>query len=592
MPEAAKPILDTRYPRVFGRFVLLECLGEGGMGRVYRAVLTGPGGFRKAVALKVLLPRGPDEEHAGIYASSIRNEARLGALLRHPGLVEVYDHGLCDGVPWIAMELVEGVDLDVILRREAPLSPSAVIDLGLQLCSALNYAHAFKDGSREVNLVHRDLKPANVLVDHYGRIKITDLGIAWSELATVATTAEGLLKGTPTFIAPEQIVGSAVDGRADLFAVGAILFEAITGKRLFRRGSASATVAAVLACDELLLEGDDMELADAALPGFGDVLRGCLWRDPDVRYSTASVLAEALLELSFQATMLEGDELDLAGLSRQVTAHKQWSRKTVVSPDRIPIGVTSDSHPFPVPSDPFQADAVEAILAGQGRRAPMALPEVEPMLMSRTRIRAVGFDDKAAPSRLPALRARGAEGLLVAILALLVAMSGPFGEPPTESETAPDVQAIPMTFVGPLLADAGPAEAPEPPALEELHLPAPITVEPPSVRAPQLPITFVAPAPARHSRIISRARVGTSRSFIVESPDQPLARVRLFLRTGDGPWRHEPMSWVAEGYWGAVVHFEAASTGTLAYWFEVQPADGDSYGLGSADAPWLVDVQQ
>ena len=576
MPKAAAPTLKARFPRTFGRFVLLELLGEGGMGRVYRAVLTGPGGFRKAVALKVLLPRGPEEEHAGIYASSIRNEARLGALLRHPGLVEVYDHGVCDGVPWIAMELVEGVDLDVILRREGPLPAASVIDLGLQICSALEYAHAFHDGDRPLHLVHRDLKPANVLVDPFGRVKIVDLGIAWSELATVATTAQGLLKGTPTFIAPEQILGGPVDGRADLFALGAILYEAATGTRLFRRGGVSATVAAVLACDELLLLGDDMDAAEAAVPGLGDVLRGCLWRDPDVRFSTAGALGEALLELSWQAALLTSGEPDLAELGQRSIIQERWSQKTIASQ----IEAARTMMPPPVAAEPDPD--------------PAWLPEVEPMLMSRTRIRAVGFEEQRTPTLLPPLRARGVEGLLVAVFALLVALSGPFGESQTVS--TPVVQAIPMSFVGPRIEDGGAAQRSIPPTTEVEHVPAAINVQAPRAPLPALPTwasaPAEAPAPARHSRIISRARVGTSRSFIVESPEQALARVRLFLRTGDGPWRHEPLSRVAEGYWGAVLPFDAPMLGTLAYWFEVQPVDGPAYSLGSAAAPWLVDVRE
>ncbi len=578
MPQAVAPILTSRYPRTFGRFVLLALLGEGGMGRVYRAVLTGPGGFRKAVALKVLLPRGPEEEHAGIYASSIRNEARLGALLRHPGLVEVYDHGVCDGVPWISMELVEGVDLDEILRREAPLPPGAVIDLGLQICSALQYAHTFRDGERVVNLVHRDLKPANLLVDAFGRVKITDLGIASSELATVATTAHGLLKGTPTFIAPEQILGGPVDGRADLFAVGAILFEAATGRRLFRRGTAPESVAAVLAVDELLLLGDDMESADDALPGLGDVLRGCLWREPDVRFSSADVLAEALLELSGEAALLDGRQDSLGDLAQLTGMHQRWSTS------RRPTA--PDSEAASVPIEPVPPVSQARALDG---------PE-GPELMSRTRIRAVGFEPPTLGERLPPLRARGLEGLLVAVLCLLVTASGPAESvPPPQAESTP---VIPMLFVGPLLEDGGARETFEPPShrpptLAE-HLPAPITVAPPPTPLPQVPGWAAVPAAvqAGHNRIVSRARVGTSRSFLVESPRQSLARVRLFTRTGDGPWQHEALDRVAEGYWGTVVSFDASMAGTLAYWFEVQPTEGPAYALGSAEAPWLVDVQE
>lgn len=577
MPEATAPRLEIPVrPPTFGRFELLETLGEGGMGRVYRAMLTGPSGFRKSVALKVLIPRDAADQHAAIYASSIRNEARLGALLRHPGLVEVYDHGVTDGIPWLAMEYVEGVDLDCVLRSEGPLPPGVVIDLGLQLCSALQYAHSFCVADRPLHLVHRDLKPANVLVDHFGRIKITDLGIARSELATVATTAEGLLKGTPTFIAPEQITGGHVDNRADLFAVGAILYEAATGQRLFRRDGMSATVAAVLAVDEILLLGDEMDCADAILPGLADVLRGCLWCDPEVRFSSADVLAEALIELSVQTHMLGGPSLE--HIARRVKLRRSWSQETIATPSPPPPRL---------PTVPANAPAT--VVASAAVPSDAELPEVEPALLSRTRIRAVGWPEEPA-RRGPAIRARGVEGLLVAALALLVSVSGPFGDPHPVQATV--VERIPMTFVGPLIEDGGALAVEEDDASEPTtHVPAPVAVTAPVLGPPPMAVADAGPARARHTRIVSRARVGTSRSFLVEGAEG-LARVRLFVRAGDGPWRHEPLSRVADGYWGTVVKFDATLEGTAAYWFEVQPVDGAVYTLGSAETPWLVDVRE
>ena len=561
MPQASAPTLS---PHRFGRFLLLESLGEGGMGRVYRAVLTGPSGFRKTVALKVLIPVAPHAEHAAIYSGSIRNEARLGALLRHPGLVEVYDHGVEAGLPWIAMELVDGVDLDAVFRTEGPLRPAAVIDLGLQLCSALQYAHAAEDEGRPLHLVHRDLKPANVLVDRYGRIKITDLGIARSALATVATTAQGMLKGTPTFMAPEQILGLPVDGRADLFAVGAILFEAATGRRLFRRDGVSATVAAVLACDEILLLGDDMEGADAVLRGLGDTLRGCLWRDPSVRYSSAEVLAEALIELSAQPAMLASGP-GLGDIARRVDLRRRCARETLVTPA------------WP------QAPAIPGL-------PPELLDEVEPALLSRTKIQAVGWPAKPAVGG-PVPRARGIEGLLVVALTILVGLSGPDRLPP--KAPAPPPVAIPMTFVGPFQEDGGPARrGVEPVDVPTLVAPARPPTPPPPVSAAAPPAAPVPARPARHHRVISRAGVGTSRSFIIEAPSQDLARVRLYLRANDEAWRYAPLSRVAGGYWGAVIPFDPSMEGTVAYWFEAQPVEGPAQQIGSAAAPWLIDVSR
>lgn len=244
-----------------GRYEIVGLLGQGGAGKVYDAVLCGPSGFRKPVALKVLPPG----------TVGLEREARLGGLLRHPNLVDVYEFGHADGHEYCAMERVAGGSLAAGL----PLAPSAVIDAGLQICAGLTYAH------EQVGLVHLDLKPRNLLVER-GVVRIADLGIARARGVGSADP----IRGTPGYMSPEQARGAAVDARSDLWSLGVVLYELATG-RLPRPGRGEPTT----------WDGNTVE---PAFPGVDapdwlrPVLVRCLAPDPDQRFANAAELAVAL----------------------------------------------------------------------------------------------------------------------------------------------------------------------------------------------------------------------------------------------------------------------------------------------------------
>ncbi|MCO4747111.1 MAG: tetratricopeptide repeat protein [Proteobacteria bacterium] len=261
-----------------GRYRLGELLGTGGQGKVYAATLEGPGGFRKPVALKVLKKQDV----------SLRREARMGGLLRHRHLVDIYEVGEVNGEWFCAMELCEGS-----LASQAPMPPRAVVEVGLQVCDALSYAH------RELGLVHLDLKPDNLL--HAGGIvKVADLGIA---RAQGFQTEEGV-RGTPGFMAPEQRFGGHVDARADVYALGVTLMQLATG---FRR-TATATWVDV----ETLATVEDAATTDSPLltargpDWLWPVLVRALETDPADRFASMAELALALEALPV-------DGVDLAG---------------------------------------------------------------------------------------------------------------------------------------------------------------------------------------------------------------------------------------------------------------------------------------
>jgi len=223
-------------PREFGKYELVEMLGEGGMARVYRAVLSGPGGFRKQVAVKQMRTHvGRDERMVRLLI----NEARLGGHLHHPNLVEVYEFGQVDDIHYLAIEYVDGPTLSQVMDRAAslgPMPPRIAASIAMQICLGLQYAHtAVDDQGQPMKLVHRDLKPSNVLLRRDGVVKLADFGVARAN-TNVAKTTTGMTRGTPQFMSPEQVTGEKhgqLDGRSDLFSLASILAEMINGKPAF-----------------------------------------------------------------------------------------------------------------------------------------------------------------------------------------------------------------------------------------------------------------------------------------------------------------------------------------------------------------------
>lgn len=260
-----------------GRYELVERLGSGGMGEVWEAVLHGPEGFRKVVALKLLHERsGRPTDTDGLV-----REARLGALLSHPNVVGTFDLGEADGRWFLAMERVQGPSLGTLAGR---LSPRALLDAGVQICAGLTHIHELELDGRPAELVHRDLKPANLLLDRSGLVKIADLGIArWAG-------AKGVASGTPGYLAPEQADGRG-DRRADLFALGVTLFVLATGEEPFGTGLRALLETGKV--EERLAQGL-CRPAEAAVRGLGEILHGCLRLRPRDRWRDAATLAAAL----------------------------------------------------------------------------------------------------------------------------------------------------------------------------------------------------------------------------------------------------------------------------------------------------------
>lgn len=223
------------FPRPYGRYELLERIGEGGMAEVFRARLPGVAGFEKILVIKRILPHLARNKR---FVQMFVNEAQLAAKLQHQNVVQVYELGQLDtGELYIAMEYVPGVDLRGILRNAAQRDLRIPIWFSVhtlaQIMGGLSHAHELCDANgNPLHVVHRDVTPSNVFVSNSGEVKLADFGIA-KAAGQVSETRSGQLKGKISYMPPEQLHGQPLDARADVFAVGVVLWECLTQRRLF-----------------------------------------------------------------------------------------------------------------------------------------------------------------------------------------------------------------------------------------------------------------------------------------------------------------------------------------------------------------------
>ncbi len=286
--ELLEPMLAPSEPRApvdggqtLGDFRLVRELGRGGMGVVYEAWQRS---LDRRVALKVLAP-ALVAEPASI--ARFRREAAAVARLRHPGIVEVFGFGNDDGRHWFAMEHIDGESLQQCGARLR--EPRAAVDLAAQVADALQHAHA-------MGLVHRDVKPANVIVRPDGSAVLTDFGLA-SDAALPSVTTDGSFLGTLDYASPEQAQGQKVDARSDVWSLGVMLFELLTGKRPFSKPTAAATLRSILTDDA----PDVRTLVPGASADLAAVLTRALEKRADQRYAGAAAMLADLRALQIGA---------------------------------------------------------------------------------------------------------------------------------------------------------------------------------------------------------------------------------------------------------------------------------------------------
>jgi len=267
---------DSLIGTEFLDYRIEELIGHGGMGVVYRAH---DARLDRSVALKLVAPELAQDER---FRERFLRESKLAASLEHPNVVPVHDAGEVDGQLYLAMRYVEGSDLRTLLRAEAPLAPARAVAICTPVAEALDSAHAR-------GLVHRDVKPSNVLLDASERAYLADFGLS-RRLADEGTPfADGHSLGTPAYVAPEQIEQGAVDGRADVYALGCVLFECLTGEPPFVRDSRLGLVWAHLEEEPPRATERNPQLP----PAVDAVLAKALAKDAGERYATCSELVTA-----------------------------------------------------------------------------------------------------------------------------------------------------------------------------------------------------------------------------------------------------------------------------------------------------------
>jgi eukaryotic-like serine/threonine-protein kinase len=228
------------FPQDFGRYVLVERIGSGGMAEIFRALTVGTEGFRRVLVVKRIrksLDTSPE------FLRMFFDEAKISALLNHPYIVQVYDFGQIDGAYFLAMEHVEGKDLGNVMRKLVrsgqTMAPSTAATICLQVAQGLHYAHTLQSNDGQpFNIVHRDVNPSNIMLLRTGMVKILDFGIAKASAAAgKAQTRANVIKGKLGYLSPEQARCETLDGRSDIFPLGTTLWEMLTGQKLFTGAS-------------------------------------------------------------------------------------------------------------------------------------------------------------------------------------------------------------------------------------------------------------------------------------------------------------------------------------------------------------------
>ncbi len=401
------------------KYRLTQKIGSGGMAEVFRATGEGPEGFERAFVVKRILPRLVD---APEFVSMFVDEAKISARLLHPNIVQVFEFAYQDGGYYIVMEPVDGVDVGRLLRqleRRGAVAPAAfAAEVGRQACRGLGFAHGL--GSPEgkpYGIVHRDVTPGNIMVAWNGAVKILDFGIARAvqELRTSQTEA-GIVKGKMSYVAPEMLQGQPADARSDLFSLGVVLHELLTGRRLFAGENDLETLKLV---SEMPVPRPSSRNPEVK-PALDEVILRALARDPAKRYQSADEMSRDL---------------------ERLVLRKRYAASSFVRQVRALV-------PQVEATPPVEAGVPVEIVFGQ-RDASTVIAEATPRVASppgksTTAVALRGAGTSWLPSLLPTS----------ATLALMVIVLRHTGPAPRAPDTPPPTARTPVVAPGPVACPA------------------------------------------------------------------------------------------------------------------------------------------
>jgi serine/threonine protein kinase len=299
--------LMSAPPQTIGPYTVLERISAGGMAEVYKAKQLGVDGFERLVAIKRILPHiASDPEFIAMFQA----EAKLAVQLTHGNIAQIYKLGRHEDSFYIALEYVDGRDVGALLeysqKRSKPIPMHYACYVIARVCEGLDYAHhkRDKDGS-PLNVIHRDISPPNVLVSYEGEVKLIDFGLAKAASSSIHTQA-GVIKGKLAYMSPEQVRGEKIDQRSDVFAVGVVFYELLSGKRLFRRTSDLETYQAVRDCVVPSLAAENPHFPKR----LDEIVQNALAREPKSRFQTAGEMQNAIQEFMFRQNLhCRGEQL-------------------------------------------------------------------------------------------------------------------------------------------------------------------------------------------------------------------------------------------------------------------------------------------
>lgn len=502
-----------------GPYVLSRPIGSGGMAEVHLGHRQGLDGFERAVAIKTINGHGVDRDAVRLFL----DEARAASNLEHSGIVRTIDLGFDDDTLYIVMEYVAGPPLSRILRalkeRGRALRPPLVAHLGAQVAMALDYAHhrAQADDGRRLRLVHRDVSPHNVLITRQGGVKLTDFGIARSAIQHHVTRT-GMVRGKAAYMAPEQVMAKPLDGRADLFSLGLVLYEALTLRRPFERKDEVSSMRAVVK--------DVVPPVESVVPGIQPELArwigACLEKSPAQRPERAELLARGLERtlVGHSTAALEagwGQLVEaLFGAGNGESTHEEWHPTLRAGPSLRAQPAT--------PSSPSSPSALAEILVELSPAPPREAPD----LLTPYEVPLAPVEPtpglREAPSRTLTQRVVGHWPWLA--LMLLVVLAGVLGgliyggqeapmqsPPPAQSSPAPSPQPPEVMAAAPTVAPKGDPATP----LDEAQV---VRVAPSPTAKRPTPKPTSSPAPPTPAEVRPRLLVQLERQLVsCESED-------------------------------------------------------------------------
>ena len=380
-----------KKPVPFGKYYLLERINVGGMAEVFKAKTFGVEGFERLLAVKRILPNIAEDEE---FITMFIDEAKIAVQLQHANIAQIFDLGKVDDSYFIALEYVNGRDLRSIFDRMRSRGEALPIALAchvmMQVCEGLDYAHNKRDGQgRELHLIHRDISPQNVLIGYDGEVKLIDFGIA-KAAGKASTTQAGILKGKFGYMSPEQVRGLPIDKRSDIFAVGIVLYELLTGERLFVGETDFSTLEKVRNVEIVPPSSYNKKIPQE----LERLMMKALARDPEDRYSNAIDLHDDLQSFLYSIGEFYSRK-DLAG----------WMKKTFAAEIEEDNAKIEQYRQIAAPVGASNEVSRRAAVVGAGSRVgapavPLSKDATKDMKQDKNVPSAMGWDDEELDTQI------------------------------------------------------------------------------------------------------------------------------------------------------------------------------------------------